>query len=40
MTKDENKKIGEALYQIYQIPESKRGEIVKLYIGEDYLSGE
>jgi cytochrome c biogenesis protein CcdA len=34
---DENKKLDEALYQIYQIPESKRGEAVKLYIGEDYL---
>ena len=34
---DENKKLDEALYQIYQIPESKRGEPVKLYIGEDYI---
>jgi cytochrome c biogenesis protein CcdA len=34
---DENKKLDEALYQIYQIPESKRGEAVKLYIGEDYI---
>jgi cytochrome c biogenesis protein CcdA len=36
----ENKKIGEALLDIYRIPEAKRGEIVKLYIGEDYLSGD
>ncbi len=37
LTKEENKTIDEALFQIYQIPESKRGEIVKLYIGEDYI---
>ena len=40
MTKEENKTIGEALFEIYQIPESKRGTIVKLYIGEDYLLGD
>jgi cytochrome c biogenesis protein CcdA len=40
MTKEENKKIGEALFEIYRIPESQRGDIVKLYIGEDYLSGD
>jgi cytochrome c biogenesis protein CcdA len=40
MTKEENKRIGEALFEIYRIPESQRGDIVKLYIGEDYLSGE
>ena len=40
MTKEENKRIGEALLEIYRISESKRPEIVKLYIGEDYLSGE
>jgi cytochrome c biogenesis protein CcdA len=40
MTKEENKRIGEALFEIYRIPESTRGEIVQLYIGEDYLSGE
>ena len=40
MTKEENKRIGEALFEIYRIPESKRGEIVKLYIGDDYLSGD
>jgi len=34
---DENKKLDEALYQIYQIPESNRGSAVKLYIGEDYI---
>ena len=36
---DENKKLDEALFDIYQIPESKRGEAVKLYIGEDYILG-
>jgi cytochrome c biogenesis protein CcdA len=40
MSKEENKRIGEALFEIYRIPESKRGDIVKLYIGEDYLSGD
>jgi thiol-disulfide isomerase/thioredoxin len=40
MTKDENERIGEALIEIYQVSESKRPGIVKLYIGEDYLSGE
>jgi len=40
MTKEENKRIGEALFDIYRLPESKRGDIVKLYIGEDYLSGD
>jgi cytochrome c biogenesis protein CcdA len=40
MTKEENKRIGEALLEIYRIPESQRAEIVKLYIGEDYLSGD
>jgi hypothetical protein len=40
MTKEENKRIGEALFEIYRLPESKRGDIVKLYIGEDYLSGD
>ncbi len=40
MSKEENKRIGEALFDIYRIPESKRGDIVKLYIGEDYLSGD
>jgi len=39
-TKDENKRIGEALLDIYRIPEAQRGEIVKLYIGEDYLTGD
>ena len=36
LTKEENKKLDEALVQIYQIPESKR-TAVKLYIGEDYI---
>jgi hypothetical protein len=40
LTKEENKTIGEALFEIYRVPESRRGDIVKLYIGEDYLSGE
>lgn len=40
LTKGENKTIGEALIEIYRIPEAQRGEIVKLYIGEDYISGE
>jgi len=40
MTKEENKRIGEALFEIYKIPEARQGEIVQLYIGEDYLSGE
>ena len=37
LTKEENKRIDEALFQTYHVPESKRGEAVKLYIGEDYL---
>ena len=37
LTEEENKKLDEALFQIYQVPESKRGEPVKIYIGEDYL---
>jgi len=40
MTKEENKKMGEALFDMYRIPEARRGDIVKLYIGEDYLSGD
>jgi cytochrome c biogenesis protein CcdA len=40
MTKEENKRIGEALFEIYKVPPSRVGEIVQLYIGEDYLSGE
>jgi len=40
LTTGENKTIGEALIDIYRIPEAQRGEIVKLYIGEDYISGE
>ena len=39
LTKEENKTLNEALFQIYNVPESKRGEIVKLYIGEDYILG-
>jgi cytochrome c biogenesis protein CcdA len=37
LIEEENKKLDEALFQIYQIPESKQGEAVKLYIGEDYI---
>jgi cytochrome c biogenesis protein CcdA len=40
MTTEENKRIGEALFEIYKVPDPKRGEIVKLYIGDDYLSGD
>jgi cytochrome c biogenesis protein CcdA len=40
MSKEENKRIGEALFGIYKVPESRLGEIVQFYIGEDYLSGE
>jgi hypothetical protein len=35
--REENKKLDEALSQIYQVPESKRLAASKLYIGEDYL---
>jgi len=37
LTEDENKKVEEAFFQVYRIPESKQGEAVKLYIGEDYI---
>jgi len=37
LTKEENKRLDEALSQIYQIPESKRLVDHKLYMGEDYL---
>jgi hypothetical protein len=37
LVKEENKKLDEALSQIYQIPESKRLADHKLYMGEDYL---
>jgi hypothetical protein len=40
LTKEKNKATDEALFQMYQIPESKRGEIVKLYVGEDYILGD
>ena len=40
MTKEENKTLDEAFFQIYHVPESKRGELVKLYIGEDYILGD
>jgi len=37
LIEEENKKLDEAFFQIYQIPESKQGEAVKLYIGEDSM---
>ncbi|MFB3884783.1 MAG: cytochrome c biogenesis CcdA family protein [Thermodesulfobacteriota bacterium] len=40
LTKEENKKLDEALSQVYQVPESKRLVDHKLYMGEDYLWAE
>ncbi len=40
LTREENKKLDEALSQIYQVPESKRLVDHKLYMGEDYLWAE
>lgn len=40
LVKEENKKLDEALSQLYQIPESKRLVDHKLYMGEDYLWSE
>ena len=40
LTREENKKLDEALSQIYQVPESKRLVDHKLYMGEDYLWSE
>jgi len=40
MTKEENKRMGEALTDIYKRVPDPRGELVQLYIGEDYLSGD
>jgi thiol-disulfide isomerase/thioredoxin len=40
LTKEENKKLDEALSQVYQVPESKRLVDHKLYVGEDYLWSE
>jgi hypothetical protein len=37
LTKEENKKLDEALSQIYGVPESKRLADHKFYMGEDYL---
>jgi hypothetical protein len=37
LVKEENKKLDEALSQIYQVPESARLVDHKLYLGEDYL---
>lgn len=40
LVREENKRMDEALSQIYQIPESKRLVDHKLYMGEDYLWSE
>jgi len=40
MSTEENKRIGEVLFEIYRLPEAQRANIVKLYMGEDYLSGD
>ena len=40
LVKEENKKLDEALSQIYRVPEAKRLVDHKLYIGEDYLWSE
>ena len=40
LVREENKKLDEALSQIYQVPESKRLVDHKLYMGEDYLWAE
>ncbi len=40
LTKEDNKKLDEALSQIYQVPESKRLVDHKLYMGENYLWAE
>jgi hypothetical protein len=37
LVKEENKKLDEALSQIFKVPESKRLADHKLYMGEDYL---
>jgi len=37
LTEEENKKIDEAFFQIYHIPESEQGEPVKFYIGDDFM---
>ena len=37
LAREENKKMDEALSQIYQVPESRRLVTSRLYIGEDYL---
>ncbi|MCJ7782998.1 MAG: hypothetical protein MUP41_03645, partial [Desulfobacterales bacterium] len=40
LTKEENKALNEALFQIFHVPESKREGIVKFYMGGDYLMGD
>ncbi len=40
LTRKENKKLDEALSQVYRVPESKRLVDHKLYMGEDYLWSE
>ena len=37
LTKEENKTLNEAFFQIYHVPEARRGGLVKLYIGGDYI---
>jgi hypothetical protein len=40
LTREENKRLDEALCQIYRVPESKRLVANVLYLGEEYLSGD
>jgi hypothetical protein len=40
LTRDDNKKLDEALSQIYQVPESERLMPNVLYIGEDYVDAD
>jgi thiol-disulfide isomerase/thioredoxin len=40
LTRDENKRLDEALSGVYRVPESKRLVDHKLYLGEDYLWAE
>jgi hypothetical protein len=40
LNKDENKTLNEAFFQIYHVPEERRGGLVKLYIGGDYILGD
>jgi hypothetical protein len=40
LTRDENKRLDEALCQIYQVPESKRLVPNALFLGQDYFGGD